>query len=216
MAYPTSFLRMVVSGTLYGNETFSWSLSLRPNFPSNPAPTVVPPDLITALSTFHNSASSQIGAAATMTLVKLNEIGTDGRYVSSTDTVQHEFDPGIAGTGASDMPPQSALVVTLRTAQRRGLANTGRFYLPFLSAGVGADGRVLAGGALGIAANVTTLLNSIKTALGDEWLPAVVSDIGAGAMNTITHVEVGRVVDTVRSRRSSLDEDRQVGAPLAP
>lgn len=217
MAYPAPFLRLVVSGTLYGTEQFAWSLSIMRNFESDPAPSAVPQALIDAVVAFHSAPAAQVGANALLTTIKLNEIGTNGRYLSPSETVLHEFEDGVPGSGTSNnLPAQCAVAVTLRTAARRGLANSGRFFLPHVTLGPSNDGLLLAGAAQGIATAATTFLDAINPALGGNWRPAVVSDVREGAMRAITHVEVGRVIDTIRSRRSSLDEDRQVGAPLAP
>lgn len=216
MAYPVPFLRLVVAGTLFSTEQFAFSLSLMRNFSNAPAPSTVPQGVIDAVATYFQDPATQTGANAVLTSIKLNEIGPNGRYLDPSATVLHEFDPGLPGVGTANLPPQCAVAVTLRTAARRGLANTGRFYLPHVTNGPSNDGRLLAGAAQGIATSTTTFLNSLRTALGDDFIPAVASDTREGQVRAVTHVEVGRVVDTIRSRRSSLDEDRQVGEPLAP
>lgn len=216
MAYPAPFLRLVVSGTLYGTEQFAWSLAIARNFETDPAPSTIPQALIDAVVAYHSDPATQTGANALLTLIKLNEIGPNGRYLSASDTVLHEFETGVPGVGTAAQPPQTAVAVTLRTPVRRGLASSGRFFLPHLANGPSNDGRLLAGAAVGIATATTTFLNAIGPALGGNWRPAVTSDVREGAIRDVTHCEVGRVLDTIRSRRSSLDEDRQVGAPLAP
>lgn len=215
MAYPTSFLRFVAIGTLYQSETFSWSCSFARNFPEdNDGPDVIPQGVIDAAAAFHAS-DAYTGVNARLTALKLNLIGTNGRYVSQADTVQHEFEAPVPGLGSPGMPPQSALAVTLRTEARRGRANSGRFYLPKLGGTLQGDGRIAETQAADIAVAATTFLDAMHVAL-PGWRAAVMSDIGEGTMRFVTHVEVGRVVDTIRSRRTSLDEDRQVGQPLAP
>lgn len=216
MAYPGSFLRLVVSGTLYGTEQFAWSLAISRNFETDPAPDTIPQALIDAVVAYHSDPATQTGARAELTMIKLNEIGPNGRYANPSETVLHEFETPVAGEGNASQPPQTAVAVTLRTAVRRGLAKSGRFYLPHLSYGPSSDGRMLAGQAENIATATTTFLQAINPALGGNWAPAVTSDVREGAIRKVTHCEVGRVLDTIRSRRSSLEEDYQVGAPLAP
>lgn len=217
MAYPTSFLRLVVIGTLYGSETFTWSLALRRNFdPDAVVPAEVPQGVVDAVTNFHTATGNNLGAQAVLTAIKLNEIGTDGKYVSQGDTVMHEFVTGVPGGGTSVHPSQCAVAVTLRTAIKRGRASSGRFYLPKLASAVGSDGRMTAPEAQQIAQNATTFLTDLQTALNDDWQPAVMSNIGTGASQGITLVECGRVIDTIRSRRTSLEEDRQPGTPLGP
>lgn len=215
MAYSQPFLRLAVIGTLYEVESFTWTLSLRQNFPSEDYPEVVPQGVIDAVTTFHTASEVSTGAGARLTTIKLNKIGTDGRYVSQGDTVQHDFEPSIPGVGTSNLPAQIANVVTLRTAAQRGRASSGRFYYPATGRAVQSDGRLSAGAALAIAADATALLNGLNAAL-PGWKVAVMSSIGTGYARDVTHVEVGRVYDTMRSRRRSMEEERQAGPPLAP
>lgn len=217
MVYPVPFLRLAVIGTLYGSETFTYSLSLRRDFdaPLDP-PDVVPQGVIDAVTTFHAAGGhSMTSTSAHLTMIKLNEIGTDGRYTSEGDTVQHEFDTPVPGSGVPLHPPQIAVAVTLRTAKRRGRAHAGRFYLPMLAQTMGPDGRMSVGAQQGLATAATTFLDDLNAAL-PGYEVAVLSNVGTGEVETVTHVAVGRVVDTMRSRRTSLDEDYFEGAPLAP
>lgn len=216
MAYPHNIFRLVMSGTLVGSETFSYGITIDKTFSSGPAPDEVPPAVLDAVEAFHTNANLAIGSKAVLTMVKFNEIGTNGRYFSTENTVLHEFDPGIPGATGNTMPPQVALAITLRTAQRRGRASSGRFYIPHLGGAMDTDGRISAGEAVQTAAAATTFLNDLNTALDGIGRVAVASDIGTGAINHVTHVEVGRVLDTIRSRRRSLEEAREIGAPLAP
>lgn len=213
MAYPDSFLRFVAIGSLYGNETFSYSISFTRNESGRPAaPDEVPQGVIDATVAFHQSTIGT-GTGAVLQTIKLNEIGTNGRYVSSGDTVRHDFDPPVAGVGGANMPPQSALAITLRTDAQRGRAARGRFYVPTLARAVSQDGRITVAQATDAVAVSTTFLNALNAAL-PGWSAAVVSDIGAGTFREVKYLEVGRVLDTIRSRRTSLDEDRQTGADL--
>lgn len=209
MAYPRPFLRLVASGTLYAVESWSWSLSLIPNFDNTPtAPEEVPADVIAAVQTFHTSAG--IGSDARLNTVKLNMIGTDGRYVDQDTTVLHDYPlPGIAGTGPSGLVPQIAWAVTLRTAATRGLAHAGRFYIPVPAVSVAEGGVVGTAAAIALADDAATLVNDLNAAL-PSWRVGVVSDVRTGAARQVTRVEVGRVLDTVRSRRTNLPENYQV------
>lgn len=216
MAYPHNIFRLVMSGTLGGTETFSYGLTINKTFTTGSAPEEVPAGVIDAVEAFHSDSTLNIGSTATLTMIKFNEIDVNGRYASTERTVLHEFDPGVNGVGGTTMPPQVALAITLRTAQRRGRASSGRFYIPRLGGTIGSDGRLTAASAIQAAYAATTFLNSLNTALEGIGRVAVASDIGAGAINDVTHVEVGRVLDTIRSRRRSLDEERQIGDPLAP
>lgn len=210
MAYPSPFLRMVVSGTLFGAERFSWGLSFMGNFtdPAETYPTEVPAGVISAITTFH--ATANIGSAAKIDMIKLNAIGEDGRYVND-DTVFHEFETPISGTGTAPMPPQVSLALTLLTNKSRGRASRGRFYVPAPALAISADGRITAAAALNFANMGANLIKSLNTAM-PEFRVAVFSNVGDGAKSQVQAVTCGRVYDTLRSRRRSLDEDRQLSA----
>lgn len=213
MTYSLPFLRLQVVGTLYGVETFSWGLSFINDFGTGTPPTAVPTGVHEAIKTFHQK--SHISQWAALDYVKLNQIGTDGRYTSPSDTVEYEYPSKFAGgSTATNVAPQVALAVTLRTNARRGRASRGRFYLPMPTATIGSDGRIAAGSATAIAADVKIMLDSIEEAL-PGWDLGVVSKVGSGAQKAVTHVDVGRTLDTIRSRRTSIPEGYVVGEDLA-
>lgn len=216
MAYPAPFLRLVASGTLFGVESWSWSLSLVPNFPGDgDVPDSVPNGVVTAVSAFHASVHVASSAARLNTL-KLNLIGEDGRYVNQGETVLHDYGtPGVPGFTVPAYPAQVSLAVTLRTARSRGRAHAGRFYLPNPTTPlVAADGRISVQTATDIANAAETMLQAINTAV-DGYYVGVASDVGAGAFEEVTGVAVGRTLDTIRSRRTSIPE-AYVEVPLAP
>lgn len=214
MIYAQPFYRLVVSGTTYDAETWSWGLSLiREGFTSEPLATEVPQAIIDAVSTFH-AATYVSSRGAKLDLIKLNSIGTDGRYERSDETVQHEFETPIEGAGTNNPPPQIALAVSLMTAAARGRAHAGRFYLPLPSGSTFTDGRMTASAQGIVLTSVTTMLNAVNLALPD-FRVGVTSGIAPGAQRVVTHARLGRVYDTLRSRRTSMDEDYVEGAPLA-
>ena len=216
MAYAHNFFRLVCSGTLVGSETFSYGLSFSRLSTAGNGPEEVPQGVIDAVTAFHSDANVGIGSQAVLTTIKLNEIDVNGRYANSGETVLADLDPGVPGSGSTSMPPQVALAITLRTAKMRGRAHVGRFYIPRLAGAIGVDGRLSSGQAETIAGVATTFLNSLNTAMAGIGRVAVMSDVGTGNENLVTHVEVGRVLDTMRSRRRSLEEERVIGEPLAP
>ena len=104
-------------------------------------------------------------------------------------------------------PPQVSVCITTLTDARRGYASRGRFYLPPLAKYVGADGRISASDALTIATRTAVWVDDVTDLMGAP--AAVFSNVGSGAVRNITSVGCGRVLDTQRRRRRSLDEDRQ-------
>lgn len=145
----------------------------------------------------------------------MNLIGTDGRYVDKFGTVEHVLTTPAAGGGGAQYPPQVAAAVTLETNASRGLASKGRFYVP---SPVGSfetgPGLFSISAAANLAIRATTLVEDLNEEL-EGWTVAVVSGTRTGAARLVNRVSVGRVLDTIRSRRTSLVEDRQAGADIA-
>lgn len=215
MAYPANFLRLVAIGSLPGGEQWTWSLSFIADFSTLDPPATVPQGVIDALETFHESTEVGLGTGVLLNAVKLNEIGTDGRYVSPSATVEHIWDPPVGASNTVQVPPQTAVAISLLTAKKRGLAHRGRFFLPVLGYTTGPDGRMSAVRQAGLGAAVVTMLQDLNTALGPNQVLGVVSDRRTGASNPVTDIAVGRVYDTIRSRRKKLVED-YLTLPLSP
>lgn len=213
MPYPMPFLRMVVSGTLYNTDIFSWSVAFAPDFPPGPLvpPAEVPQGVIDAVTAFHNT--SLHSAQARLTMIKLNEIGKDGRYTNQGDTVLHEFETSVPGVSAATPPPQTALAITLRTNKRRGRAHAGRFYTPLPGYSL-SNGMLSAANQQAAVTAATTMLEAVTAALPVGYAPAVMSDIGTGKSEVVRYVSVGRVLDTIRSRRNAFTEQYVDGPPL--
>lgn len=146
-------------------------------------------------------------------------IGTDGRAEGDIKVVD-VYDANIHGLGSTRQPSQLAVAVTT-VGDDRGPGRLGRFYLPGLVLEMGADLRMGVPDAAMIATNVTAFLKKISDAID---LPGVTFSSGAvnistrgstaGTKQQVDHVEVGRVVDTLRSRRRALEEERVVGGQI--
>jgi len=204
MAYAAPFLRMVVSGKLFATEDYSWSLSLIDPTGTAPTPTAVPAALVTALVNYHTALDMKISQRAVMYQVKLNEIGTDGRYANPT-TVWFDWVSGILGPATANVPAQQALTISLRTPIARGRAHAGRYYLPMVTAVPGNTGQITASDQTNIMNASKTFLDAVNAAL-DPWQIGVVSDVGSGTYQPVTKVRVGSVLDTIRSRREKIPE----------
>lgn len=213
MVYLQPFLRLVAIGTLYVEEQFSFSMSLvgLTGGGGDPVPPSVPPGIETAFREFFATPGA-FSPQTKLTMLKLNQIGTNGRYTQD-ESVELELDPPAAGVFAQYQAPQVSLVVSLETAKRRGRAHAGRFYLPAPCQLPNSQG-ILDDVARNVYKNATdTLLQAIQDELVGYRL-GVVSNIGAGAQEYVTNARYGRVLDTQRSRRSSLEEDYVTGADL--
>nr|CRY97497.1 hypothetical protein [uncultured prokaryote] len=205
MTYSQPFLRLVVIGKLYGIEDFSYSLSLIENgLGPGVTPEEVPQEIIDAVATF-SATAGLMSAYAKVTTVKLNLIGEDGRYVNE-DTVQHDYLPYPQGAVGDYPPPQVALVYSIGTDYRRGRAHAGRFYMP-LPGSVLTNQGTMGAGDQGIAADAgKTFLDDLNDAIAG-YSVGVTSNVGAGTQRIATSVRVGRVYDTIRSRRDKFTEE---------
>jgi hypothetical protein len=215
MVYPSNLLRLVVLGRLYGPaEQFSFSLHLRPLGDPDDSPFGVPDGIIDGLRALW-ATQPLISAAPSITSVKLNLIGPNGRYVRD-HTIEEIIDPPITSTSTARQIPQVALAVTLLTGAERGRASRGRFYLPAPNVALEDDGRISQASALAIAEACSDFLVAVNTAV-PNWRVCVASEVGTGQTRDVLRVGVGRVLDTIRRRRNELDENRQeVSVPMLP
>lgn len=208
--FPGMHLYLQWGGKLPGNE--QWSCGLR--MASTGAVTSLDPTSMiaaatTAVQTYHTSVLTSISSRALLQFVKLNAIGTDGHYVESSTTEQIVADVGGGGSGASTMPNQIALAVSLTTAVSRGPAHRGRFYLPLPTFGLDANGVFAAANADAVSDATDTFISSLN-AINASWKVAVISrKLGGPMQRLVTGNKVGRVYDTQRRRRRSLIEDYQ-------
>lgn len=138
------------------------------------------------------------------------DIGPSGRMVGNPRIV--EFAPAayIAGTSTYLVPPQIALCVTTGGANR-GPARYGRFYLPAPGKSVTGDCRISATDQSDYLTGAKAFLEAVQNAIDipDTFTPAKMinaSAVGAGAEQEVTHIRIGRVLDTQRRRRAQLDE----------
>jgi hypothetical protein len=219
MVYPGTFYRLVFLGKIY-TDTLNMTLSVVPTSGSS-VPDIdqsVLTDMAPVISTWWsqaNTTSPGIGITQNATLqgFKFNKIGTDGRYTQA-ETLEHTYPVQFSGVGPAGLPAQLSVAATIRGLNERQRAGKGRMYLPsnFYSATLGTDGRMSVANATAIATRFDLFLDLLDGVFIDNSLGAIAgiaSKQGTGAFQVRSKISVGRVVDTVRSRRSSLDEDPQ-------
>jgi hypothetical protein len=204
--------RLAFGGPIGTVEEWSCRLNITSSgdLPDSSAADGMLPDLVTALSTWVGAANSMLSTSVHLSWVKFNEINALGHYVDAGSSRVAEVNPIINGSGQVRLPPQVAVVVSLRTAHTRGKAHAGRMFTPALAADASST---ICTDTTAIAGTVTTLLNDINAVV----TPAGVSVISAtGESNHVTRVAVGRVFDTMRTRRRSLvEQPYELGAALA-
>lgn len=222
MVYPGQFHRLVMIGNLFADQ-FNVTLSIA----ATPGPNIAAPTqaLCDALAGdianwWDNPLAAApgngltINSAAILTGIKLNRIGPDGRYVDPK-TIETTLATPVVGGGSSGAAPQLTLVSTLRGPDTRGAASKGRMYWPvsqLAGGGLDTSGRVSVTGATQYAHGVATfirMVNARYATTGPAGVAVIASRAGAGRFQVVTSVTVGRVVDTMRSRRNKLVEDPQ-------
>jgi hypothetical protein len=155
------------------------------------------------------------GQTAKLAWMKYNAIGVDGKYARST-TNRHDWVTPIAGGGSVSnvVPNQVCLVMTLETAVARGLANAGRIYWPLPGqAPLAADGLLPVTAQTAAATAGKAFIEGLNEVITNGAI-GVASKVREGAQHSVTGVSVGRVLDTMRSRRTSLVE-ANVLVPIA-
>lgn len=218
MPYPGSFHRLVLIGNLY-SDTFNTSLSIVPTAigdfgPRAPVNATLLEDVADVVGAWWTNATVALGAscisAARLTSIKLNRIDASGHY-QDPETFEHIYPSPLNSGISSNEAPQLAVVATLRTAIPRGRGSKGRMYLPptLCVTALGTDGRSTVAQALAQAQGVSALFESLNSVYSAQGAVGVASDAGAGAFQVCTEVSVGRVPDTIRSRRNKQDEDYQ-------
>lgn len=217
MTFPEAHSLITFFGDAWGaTETWQFGLRLDSGFTTSGEPTQTQLNTIRdAYATMHATAS--FSPTARYIGMKWAKIGEDGKYVGGGDSITTFLATplgGGSGTGSSVSAfPQICVVVSLTTDRLRGYASRGRFYSAPTNLPVGSDGRLAVAAAVSLRDRAKTFLDTVNGAgLGPV---TVYSNVGEGLKREVTGVRVGRVVDTMRSRRSSLDEDYQAVA-LSP
>lgn len=224
MVYARPFHRLVFIGTQMG-DAINTSVSIAGIGTSTIAP--VNPTLLSAVATICSDwwddtgvNGPEIVSQAKLTSIKLNLIGTDGKYMTPY-TNEHIYPTPVSGGGPTAFSPaQLASVVTFRTSAERGKASKGRMFLPACTGYtvVQSDGRATVAQAQRLATGTASLVIRLNQAyqnvanISTPGVVTVMSNIGSGTDRVVIRVSAGRVPDTMRSRRNKLAEDPQEAA----
>lgn len=219
MAVPTHFKFTFRGKFLNTSEIWSFGVHFNRNVLAGPDAGLadVNESAVTAAIT-QLIAGSGFGVFNTYTQVtdwRAYQIGTDGRMEGNPLVVDIEAS-NIKGAGGNRFPPQIALVVTT-VADNRGPARFGRFYLPGPAATLETDFRLSVENTTAYAEKATEFLKDLSGAIDvpgtiQSSAGINVSTRGSvdGTKQEIDHVEVGRVYDTLRTRRNALVEERVI------
>lgn len=213
MSLPHRVVRATFSGTMFGGSEiwttgfhFGWD-----NKDADPITAQGMADVSAAWEVFFKAASSQVSSQYTYDMLKFAVINNDGHTVA--DSAQYHA-PGttvVGGGSPAALPPQVSLVASLRNSEPRGLATKGRMYLPGISAGVQATGKLDSFTRDGIATNLKTFFDACYNDADLPGNPVLIS-VGRGPLHTdgnirrVTQIKVGDVYDTQRRRRNALTE----------
>ena len=219
MAVP-SHIKIVFRGVFSGTpETWSFGQHYRSDVTGSPdaeASDVHLDQCATAFDTWLHVAQAQFPSSAKLTDIRAYKIGTDGR-MEGDPNILDVTTLNIGGASSVIYPPQICLVMT-HVAEHRGPARFGRNFIP-TSAAVGADFRVAAATCDNIMAQWVGFLKDVSDCVdleggeSSDMLNISASGVG-GAKQVVDHVEVGRALDTLRSRRRSLLEERRIGGHI--
>lgn len=209
MAYPSEHYLLAFGGPLSTNEQWSCTLRMSAAFAAqDQAGEEAALEGIVQVLTFQWAQQNPVSGDARVSFVKYNRVGVDGKYTRET-TNQVDIAPPLLSAAGGVHPLQIALVATLETSVERGLANKGRIYLPSPWYPCSEPNRTIsAGSAQGAATWVAGLITALNDVAGVGTV-IVASKTRAGAIRPVTGVNVGTVLDTMRSRRTSLLESRQ-------
>jgi hypothetical protein len=168
-------------------------------------------DIDLLLKTWFQSGNNNaaIGALSKLSWFKLSYHDLGGEYIS---------DPPIMGNIGPYSPPvttpqapQVSYVVSLRSGLTLGDANYGRMYCPPPSWLVGQNNGVATiAEAIGARVAMKGLIQGLVARIGQDApgvKACIMSKKGIGTTKQVTQIGVGRVLDTQRRRRRSLDED---------
>lgn len=210
----TGFLhKLQFGGALFTQEEWSCGLHLHTPLEVDIAPNVFQAMLTTWMDTVAHGHSSN----AHLDYIKCNRIDpTTGKYADQGAS-QTQLVTGVQGQSPAG-PGQLSLCVSLRTAIARGRGSHGRFYPPSGSDyDVDAEGRLPVANASASAVAARQLIDSINALdLGANGPLRVVVFSKIGQLTQpVTHIMVGRIIDTQRRRRASLPEEYST-QPVAP
>lgn len=212
--------RMTMLGSLGGgeNDRFSYGINLAREDGGVLGSFMDPnddvwADMRDAAVAFHGRAATGLSSQAFLDTVKIADIGPDGKYLE--DPVVFTVAQGgasapdfVDGVAVTNVLPQSAIAVSL-TTDRRGPSGKGRFYLPMPAFGTFPQNgfKISVADAEGLRGSAQTFLNDVANQPGLDVLgirPVVASTKGYNT--AVTGVRVGRVIDTIRTRRNKLNE----------
>jgi hypothetical protein len=202
---------LTTSGSAY--EIFSYGVNINDSGVVDINTTEIFNDMVADAVAFHGRAGTRISQNCVLTQVKLAPIGPLGLY-RGEPRIAVVSQPGGTLSGLF-YPPQVALAVSLMTA-RRGPTGKGRFFLPATTVNLDPASTIPIADAEAVRGSVQTFLNALNNLPGfDNTGSRVVVASSKGYNTDVNGVRVGRVLDTIRSRRNQILEKYTASVPVS-
>lgn len=160
--------------------------------------------LATPLANWFGDAQNLMSTGATLTFLKVNSIGPDGKYSDPSNTHRHDYVPPIQGGLAPIVPDILTCCWSWRTAKTRGPGSHGRIYPPNNTVGSSPSMGIGGSDRDRHLAAAQRLFHIIKLGDGDlaEMDPVIASKVNA--TNTIiTEIWIGSIYDVQRRRKNA-------------
>lgn len=168
--------------------------------------------IATPLSNWYTSSYAQISSWCSLDWLKVNNIGSDGKYSDESTTNVHDYTSPPRGDEDPHGPGFTCCALSWTTAIVRGPACRGRIYPPnncwASTGGIRVDGTYQ--GLLVTGAQHLLTLLAAGVSGSDVALPVVASSKNA-AIQGITGVRVGNVIDVQRRRKNAVTEEYASG-----
>lgn len=192
MARPPFVQRIVLRGTLPGNEIWSTAFWTGINGNTGTAQQIADNlPTIGAWAAFQTAVRAMLNAGGSLSALDVYQYRTAA--TEATDKGTHTF-TDLTGTGGGALPNQVACVMTLRSATPTR-SGRGRMYFPAIGCGVGSDG-------LANPTQLNNLRTSLATLLSTQDSRIVSST--RGETYPLVAVDNDYVLDTIRARTDQL------------
>ena len=214
MAYASNQLRLRISGHFgtSGSVLDRWSTGLR--LAISGGGTVVAGDhtvfleaISSAVSSFHQNTAVKAGSNCYLDSLSAVVLGTDGKYWGTTAVATvRDYPTPVAGNATGVMPWNTAQVISLRTAFKRGYASNGRMYWPAVAQVLdNGTGRLSTGAVTPILAAAKTMFDAINAAAAVQQAGLrvhVMSAVGDGTNAPVTSLRMDTRIDSIERREN--------------
>lgn len=163
--------------------------------------------IATAFNSWFTNATNRQSSRAFLAYIKMNRIGTDGKYPPGWVTAQHTYPSPAAGAVSSPLPGFCSIVWSWLTPVQRGPASKGRIYPPNTPSSYAGGDQITGAEQSAQITAAKNMLNVLAATYSSSlaFVPTVESSIG-GAFHPINGVRVGNIIDVQRRRKNQIKE----------